>query len=367
MKMMRKFLQVLKIIIRKTDNMMNKTYLLICLLFLIILNCQIGLAKIDDELHQCIDTLLLKEPGISKVIGVKKFSFNDSVWFVLALQSISKIEPQTEIICYQEKSGDNLSWQKVEYYDPTVPTKVSDFYVSYIQSREPDFDSISQPIFIGDTNAEIMKETNVNKLNVDQLMGYSDFSLNLIANEILARHGAVFKEPILNSFFSTRKWYKPNKSFDRTKLTVIEKKNLEVIEKYRKSLKVFDLNDIAKLFFGNLKYEKIPIGDINKDGKEEILVGIPIASNKKIYNKAMVLRNENGKYIILLKFSSLGVFGKNEEFLCAIPGKKQVKWKINFDNDLLVSFMDTNLQPIFDQIMLSWSKKADKYYLSMIP
>lgn len=349
---------------------MNQKYLLSTfLLFIIFFSMfhKTGLAKIDEDLEQCIDTLLSKSPNISMIIGKKKFEFEDSVWFVLQLQAISKMEPQARIICYRQKLGNNLSWQKMNYINHTVPLEVSDFYVSYMQSREPDFDLISPPIFIGDPSAEVRKGTNVTEISADQLEGYSDFSLKLMENEILARHGAIFNDPVLNAFFSTREWYTPDKNFNESQLTVIEKKNMEEIKRYRQNLNTSDLNGIAKFAFKDSKFEKIVLGDINNDGKDEILLGKLVSSKRKIYDKAIILRNENGKYVTLLRFSSFGIFGKDGDFLCAVPGKKQVKWEITFGEDLLVSYIDINLQPVFDQIMLSWSKKSDSYYLSMAP
>ncbi len=52
--------------------------------------------------------------------------------------------------------------------------------------------------------------------------------------EILARHGKVFKEPWLQKYFSSFDWYKPDPEFKEDSLTDIEKKNVATLLAYEK-------------------------------------------------------------------------------------------------------------------------------------
>lgn len=52
--------------------------------------------------------------------------------------------------------------------------------------------------------------------------------------EIYARRGKVFKEPWLQSYFSSFEWYKPNPEFNESTLTAVEKQNLASLVAYAK-------------------------------------------------------------------------------------------------------------------------------------
>ena len=53
-----------------------------------------------------------------------------------------------------------------------------------------------------------------------------------LRNEIFARHGRRFKDPLLQSYFASQEWYRPDPKFDLKSLTAIEKKNVATIQAY---------------------------------------------------------------------------------------------------------------------------------------
>lgn len=53
-----------------------------------------------------------------------------------------------------------------------------------------------------------------------------------LRNEIFARHGRAFKDPMLQSYFASQEWYHANPKFDLKSLTPIEKKNVTTIQTY---------------------------------------------------------------------------------------------------------------------------------------
>jgi hypothetical protein len=53
-----------------------------------------------------------------------------------------------------------------------------------------------------------------------------------LRNEIFARHGRMFKDPLLQSYFASQEWYRPNPKFDLKSLTPIERKNVATIQAY---------------------------------------------------------------------------------------------------------------------------------------
>ncbi len=71
-------------------------------------------------------------------------------------------------------------------------------------------------------------------LNTDHL---SADDIELMKNEIYARHGKKFSDPKWTTIFKTQKWYKPKSGNVDALLTPIEKKNLEVIQRLLKEVK----------------------------------------------------------------------------------------------------------------------------------
>jgi len=53
-----------------------------------------------------------------------------------------------------------------------------------------------------------------------------------LRNEIFARHGRKFKDPILQSYFASQDWYHADPKFDLKSLTATEKKNVATIQAY---------------------------------------------------------------------------------------------------------------------------------------
>jgi len=66
--------------------------------------------------------------------------------------------------------------------------------------------------------------------------------LRKLANEIPARHGKVFKDKWLASYFSSMPWYKPNKAYSDKLLTSVERKNQAFLMKAKDAgFKQFDI------------------------------------------------------------------------------------------------------------------------------
>ena len=59
-------------------------------------------------------------------------------------------------------------------------------------------------------------------------------ALELMRNEIFARHGYCFKKKDLREQFEDKDWYIPNTVDIKKDLTEVEKKNIALIKKYEK-------------------------------------------------------------------------------------------------------------------------------------
>ena len=59
--------------------------------------------------------------------------------------------------------------------------------------------------------------------------------LKVLRNEVYARHGRIFKDPVLQKYFAAQPWYKPNPDFKDEQLNEIEAANLAKIKKAEES------------------------------------------------------------------------------------------------------------------------------------
>jgi uncharacterized Zn finger protein (UPF0148 family) len=77
-------------------------------------------------------------------------------------------------------------------------------------------------------------EGSYSLLSENDLAGYTKHELNVMRNEIFARHGFIFKDPDLLMYFAQQKWYKPERLNVDNLLSKIEKENLETIKQVEK-------------------------------------------------------------------------------------------------------------------------------------
>ena len=70
----------------------------------------------------------------------------------------------------------------------------------------------------------------------DDLEGRTLRDLSLMRNTIYARAGNKFRKQWLNDYFSALSWYHPLDKMDESKLTVLDKRNAEIIADYDAAL-----------------------------------------------------------------------------------------------------------------------------------
>lgn len=71
---------------------------------------------------------------------------------------------------------------------------------------------------------------SVREITKEDLNGLSDFDKKVMKNEILARHGYIFQDEEMKSYFSSQKWYKPKYRDVEKMLTELERHNVRTIE-----------------------------------------------------------------------------------------------------------------------------------------
>jgi len=69
-------------------------------------------------------------------------------------------------------------------------------------------------------------------LSDSELSEMSDRELKIMRNEIFARYGYIFKTKDMKNYFSAQSWYRPMYSNVTNRITIIEKKNIDLIKSF---------------------------------------------------------------------------------------------------------------------------------------
>jgi len=71
------------------------------------------------------------------------------------------------------------------------------------------------------------------KLNDADLVGWGNWELTLVRNEIYARHGRTFNNVHLRRYFMARDWYRADRKFTEKRLNPVERYNVDYIKRYQ--------------------------------------------------------------------------------------------------------------------------------------
>ncbi len=74
-------------------------------------------------------------------------------------------------------------------------------------------------------------------LKLSDLDDYSPRDLKLLRNTVFARRGRPFKTPLVQGHFATVTWYKPDPAYKDSRLTEVDKKNVQLILSLEKKLR----------------------------------------------------------------------------------------------------------------------------------
>ncbi|MCI0696864.1 YARHG domain-containing protein [candidate division KSB1 bacterium] len=103
--------------------------------------------------------------------------------------------------------------------------------------REPQLSAIETKNIATIVNLEnkIHEELSAKPISQELLQGLFLEDARKLRNEIYARHGKVFKDKWLQSYFASFKWYKPDPSFSESALNGIERQNVATILAYERT------------------------------------------------------------------------------------------------------------------------------------
>ena len=88
---------------------------------------------------------------------------------------------------------------------------------------------IRKPMFYGFGS---YPEASERDLDDSELSDMTERELKIMRNEIFARHGYIFKTKDMKNYFSAQSWYRPMYSNVTNRITIIEKKNIDLINSF---------------------------------------------------------------------------------------------------------------------------------------
>lgn len=87
-------------------------------------------------------------------------------------------------------------------------------------------------------------------LKLSDLDDYSPRDLKLLRNMVFARRGRPFKTPLVQGHFATVTWYKPDPAYKDSRLTEVDKKNVQLILSLEKKLRPPKEEEPPDAFYG---------------------------------------------------------------------------------------------------------------------
>lgn len=110
-----------------------------------------------------------------------------------------------------------------EYYTPPV--------LAWQQADGEDIELLNELAEMDEVDSYLLPDSDVYLYSAEELQDYDKDTLALMRNEILARHGYVFKKEVYRNYFSGKSWYSEDPDFDYNSLNAVEMENVETIKK----------------------------------------------------------------------------------------------------------------------------------------
>ncbi|UEG50752.1 YARHG domain-containing protein [Ferruginibacter lapsinanis] len=94
--------------------------------------------------------------------------------------------------------------------------------------------TLNRKVFVYSKDVGIYPQASQRELKESDVNNLTKWELEVMRNEIFARHGYCFKKKNIRETLETQDWYVPNTVDVKDMLTDVEKKNVELIKKYEK-------------------------------------------------------------------------------------------------------------------------------------
>ncbi len=137
---------------------------------------------------------------------------------------------------YFESQAWYIGLVSADQFDDSVLSSVEKSNISTIKSYEDYLDGYSEHDgYTADSGDYIIPDSSSRYLSYDDIRGMSDHTLMLARNEIYARHGRIFNDEEIRTYFESKSWYYPTISpsdFSESMLSDVEKANIAFIKSY---------------------------------------------------------------------------------------------------------------------------------------
>ncbi len=137
-----------------------------------------------------------------------------------------------------KKYFENKTWYKPGSFSTKELNSIEWYNMDLIKSMEIEYGLLSGSTSSSGSsssgateNSYIFSSSSSKKLTASQLKNLTKKRLGIARNEILARHGYVFKTSFYKSYFNNQKWYKAG-GYSSSKLNDIEWYNIKLIKQY---------------------------------------------------------------------------------------------------------------------------------------
>ena len=121
-------------------------------------------------------------------------------------------------------------------FDENKPDTIKGKWTPFVAAKnsgEKNF-SLGRKVFVYSKDVGIYPQSSQRELKESDVNNLTKWELEVMRNEIFARHGYCFKKKNLRETFEELDWYIPNTVDVKDLLTDVEKKNVEMIKKYEK-------------------------------------------------------------------------------------------------------------------------------------
>lgn len=139
-----------------------------------------------------------------------------------------KSDSEVKIITEEIKPGDeNKDDRTTDETDKNEEVEINDTLSDNTSSEDSDYtdEKIPKDAFLFPSDSVLITDEKLESLD--------DKTIDLIKNEIYARHGYIFTDRALKKYFETFSWYKPNDDYSPKLLNQTEKANLKIIKKFQ--------------------------------------------------------------------------------------------------------------------------------------
>lgn len=139
-----------------------------------------------------------------------------------------KSDSEVKIITEEIKPGDeNKNDRTTDETDKNEEVEINDTLSDKDTGEDVDYtdEEETKGAFLFPSDSVLITDEELEKLD--------DKKIELIKNEIYARHGYIFTNQALKKYFESFSWYKPNDDYSPKLLNQTEKANLKIIKKFQ--------------------------------------------------------------------------------------------------------------------------------------